>query len=611
VRRFVASVCVLPAGVALAALATAHALAQPATRPMTLRPAFEDAAEDRPRTPTTRRPGRRQDLRSTIPPTSSDPLIDEAPRLGSPPGSGAGTSGFNSINRRQPAMRRNARTPAASGAAATPPLSITPPLNGEPAPTGTGTSGTSTRFTTMPGSTTTSANRPATTGQTSSFSTPTPATAPNTIAATASTAAPGLTRNSLVRIPDGTATGVNAGTVSTRQLATSTAALLRRRTAVEEDPFAPLGGHVGTFTVLPSLETTGGYDTNPARSQNGKGSLFVTTSPELIARSNWSRHEMTATLRGSYTAYDKTPELDRPGFDGKITGRFDVLRDTALIGEGTAVVGTDNPGSPNVQAGLSRFPIYTTLGASGGIQQRFNRIEVTTKGTVERTEYQASQFTDGTSGSNDDRNFNRYGGSVRTSYDLMPGLKPFVEAAGDTREHDIQFDRSGIQRDSVGWTLKGGSTFEFTRKLTGEASIGWINRRYSDASLQELNGFLFDASLIYSMTALTKFKLTATTTAGESTTPGTAGTLTRNAGIEVEHAFRRWLVGTAKFNYGRDDYVGSNRKDDRYSVSGALTYKLNRYAAIKGEVRQEWLTSTTPTADYTATVFLLGAKLQY
>jgi hypothetical protein len=163
----------------------------------------------------------------------------------------------------------------------------------------------------------------------------------------------------------------------------------------------------------------------------------------------------------------------------------------------------------------------------------------------------------------------------------------------------------------VGWSLKGGSTFEFTRKLTGEASIGWINRKYADPSLPELNGLLFDASLIYSMTALTKFKLTASTTAGETISPGIAGTLTRNAGLEVEHAFRRWLIGTAKFNYGRDDYIGSIRKDDRYSISGALTYKLNRYASIKGEVRQEWLTSTTPSADYTATVFLLGAKMQY
>ena len=76
--------------------------------------------------------------------------------------------------------------------------------------------------------------------------------------------------------------------------------------------------------------------------------------------------------------------------------------------------------------------------------------------------------------------------------------------------------------------------------------------------------------------------------------------LTRNAGIEVEHSFRRWLIGAVKFNYGHDDYVGSARKDDRYSIAGALTYKLNRMAQVKGEIRQEWLRSTVPGVDYDA-----------
>jgi hypothetical protein len=424
-------------------------------------------------------------------------------------------------------------------------------------------------------------------------------------------AAAAAPRNPLVRIPDGTPANGVAGTVSTVRLTNGTAALLRRRTAVEEDPFAALGGHAGTFLVLPALEVTGGYDTNPARVPNGRASALVTVAPELLARSDWQRHEVTATLRGSYTAYDKTPEQDRPSVDSKVTGRFDVTRNTALIGEGTLIVGTDNPGSPNVQAGLTRMPIYTTLGGTFGLTQRFNRVEVTAKGTAERTEYEQSQFTDGTTGSNDDRNYNRFGGSLRVGYDVMPGLKPFVEVSADTREHDLAVDRFGVQRDSTGWIAKGGSTFQLARLLTGEVAVGWINRSYKDPTLQDLSGLLFDASLIYSMSALTNVKLLASTVAGETTVPGTSGVFTRNAGIEIEHAFRRWLVGAVKFNYGLDDYVGSPRKDNRFTVSGALAYKLNRMAQIKGEVRQEWLESTVPGVDYTASVFLLGMRLQY
>jgi hypothetical protein len=591
VRRVVASGFLAPAGIGaiVAVLAAANGFAQSATKQTpSLRPAFEDSEE--PRRAVAPRPLIRPDRRPAgALPDFDSPETSELPNYGNPPGFGASKTGYISIinTKRRPArsaVRRGAKIPGSSGTLPAP-LSLTAPGSSlVSASSGTTGSGTSARSTTG-----TKANASATT--------PVPAT-------------PGVPRNSLVRIPDGTATGGTAGTVNTTRLTTSSATLLRRRTAAEEDPYAQLGMRTGAFLVLPAVEVTGGYDTSPARTSAGRGSTLLTVSPELIARSDWQRHEVTATLRGSYTTYGQTPELDRPAFDGKMTGRLDVTRDTSLIGEGTFIVGTDNPGSPNVQAGLTRFPIYTTLGGTFGLTQRFNRVEVTAKGTVERTEYQQSEFTDGTTASNHDRDYKRYAGTLRTSYDLMPGLKPFVEVSADTREHDLQLDRAGVQRDSTGWIAKAGSTFEFSRKLTGEVALGWIQRKYADPSLQELNGFLFDASLIYSMSALTKVKLTAATTAGETTVVGTAGILTRNAGIEVEHAFRRWLVGALKFNYGLDDYVGSSRKDDRYSISGTLTYKLNRMAAIKGEVRQEWLRSSTPGADYMASVFLLGLRLQ-
>ena len=592
VRR-VAGKFLLSLGVILAVLAT-HALSQPATRPeQGLRPAVEDPNDDTPRSAQSRRPARRGEPRAGTLPNFDNPETSELPRFGNPAGSGASRTGFISTNLRRSigTGRRNARrqgAPVPTGIGLAPPLSLTAP----------GTSATATLLRSTAAGT--SARSTGTTGSAES------ATAkPVVVTAPAAAAA----RSPLLRIPDGTAARGVAGTVNSARLTTASTTLLRRRTAAEEDAFAPLGLRTGAFLVLPSLEVTGGYDTNPARVPGGKASSLVTVSPELIARSDWTRHEVTATLRGSYTAYDRTPELDRPAFDGKVTGRLDVTRDTALIGEGTLIVGTDNPGSPNVQAGLTRFPIYTTLGGTFGLTQRFNRVDVTVKGTAERTEYQESKFTDGTTGSNADRDYNRYGGTLRTSYDLMPGLKPFVEVSADTRQHDAQFDRFGLQRDSDGWTVKGGSTFAFSRKLTGEASIGWVNRKYKDASLQELNGFLFDASLIYSMSALTNVKLTAQTVAGETTVPGTSGVLTRNAGIEVEHSFRRWLIGAVKFNYGLDDYVGSARKDDRYSIGGTLTYKLNRWAQAKAEIRQEWLRSTIPGVDYDATVFLLGMKL--
>jgi hypothetical protein len=595
VRRAVPHFLAL-AGAGAAVFAAAIAHAQPAAR-QGLRPAFEDT-DQYPRLEAPRRPARRD----TRPVGANAGNSNAEPRsYASPPGSGASTTGFVSTNlRRRPLARRGGLIPQAAQTQTPAPLSLTPP--GISATTGLPvTSGAA--------SSTTSGAVSASASSTASKTGSQPPAAKQATAPPVPPAAP-PPRNPLLRIPDGTPTGDPTGTINTAHMAQQQATLLRRRVTPEEDAFAQLGLRAGGFLVLPAVEIIGGYDTNPARTLAGRGSSFITVAPELLAKSDWTRHEVTATLRGSYTAYGATPELDRPAFDGKITGRLDVTRDTALIGEGTFIVGTDNPGSPNVQAGLSRFPIYTTLGGSLGFLQRFNRVEVAVKGTAERTEYQDSVFTDGTTQSNADRDFNRYAILMRTSYDLMPGIKPFVEGGYDTRQYDLQFDKFGLQRDSTGWIVKAGSTFAFYRMLTGEIAVGYLQRNYVDPTLQPIQGPTLDAALVYAFSALTNVKLTASTLVSETTVPGTSGVFTRNAGIEVEHAFRRWLIGSVKFNYGLDDYVGSPRKDDRYAISGTLIYKLNRMMQLKAEVREEWLRSTVPSADYVATVMLLGLRLQ-
>jgi hypothetical protein len=224
--------------------------------------------------------------------------------------------------------------------------------------------------------------------------------------------------------------------------------------------------------------------------------------------------------------------------------------------------------------------------------------------------YQNSHFTDGTVASNEDRNFNRYNLQLRGSYELTPGMKPFVEVGGDRRVHDLETDFSGFQRNSVGAYVKSGTTFEFTRILTGDVALGWLERHYQDPNLEKLAGLTFDASLTWVMSALTTVKLTGVTRADESRVPGVSGVFTREVTLQVDHAFRRWLIATGKVLYGNDNYIGSDRDDNRYSVSAAITYKLTRDLWLKSEYRHDWLRSSVPSSNYDADVILFTLRAQ-
>jgi hypothetical protein len=398
----------------------------------------------------------------------------------------------------------------------------------------------------------------------------------------------------------------------------------RKRLKIDDDPFGPVGDYAGGFLIKSALELSGGYDTNPGRTAIPKGSPFYVIAPEFLAVSDWERHALVADLRGSFTGYGNTfpppsdgtvssapTNVDRPDFTGHVDGRLDVTHDTRLLAEVRLRVATDNPGSPNVQAGLAKFPIYTTLGGTFGFDQNFNRLQVSGGATVDRTDYQWSKLTDGTSTSNDDRNFTQYGGVGRVSYDLTPGVKPFVEGEADNRVHDERLDRNGYARDSTGGYVKAGSSFEFSRILFGEISIGYAARDYADVRLERLQGLLVASSLTWNATPLTTAKFYSTTSIDETTLPATSGVLTHVYTVEVDHDFRRWLTTIGKFTWGNLDYQGDNRRDKTYSVEGDVIYKMNRNLWVKGTLRRDWLDSNIPGNSTASTVVMLGVRLQH
>lgn len=428
------------------------------------------------------------------------------------------------------------------------------------------------------------------------------------------------TTNGRVRPPSDTA---NRTPIAPSMAGTVDGQPPRKRLKIDDDPFGPVGDYAGSFLIKSAVELRGGYDTNPGRLPTPVAAPFWVVAPEFLAVSDWERHALVADLRGSFTGYGNSlpaivdggispapTNINRPDFLGHIDGRLDVSEDTDVTSEVRLRVGTDIPGSPNVQAGLASYPVYSTFGSTLGFDQRFNRLQVSAGATVDRTVYQNSTLTDGSISSNGDRAFNQYGGVGRVSYDLMPGLKPFVEVEGDSRFHDQQIDNFGYARNSSGGYAKAGTSFEFSRILTGEISLGYAERNYADPRLDRLAGLLTASSLTWTATPLTTAKFYSTTSIDEVILPGVSGVLTHTYTFEVDHDFRRWLTAVGKFTYGTYDYQGDGRTDKTYSIEGDLIYKLTRNLWINGSLRRDILDSNIPEGSSAATVVMLGVRVQ-
>jgi hypothetical protein len=383
---------------------------------------------------------------------------------------------------------------------------------------------------------------------------------------------------------------------------------------VGPDPYEALGIRVGSFLVLPALELSEGYNNNPQHIPGGSDSNYFVVAPELHVRSLWASSSLTADVLSSYTGYQNDnfqPLLNAPYLNAKVDGTFDVTSATQLLAELRSSITTTNPGSPNLQAGLAKLPIQTGIGATAGINEEFGRVDVTLKGTFDRTIFADSDLTDGETANNDWQDYDQQGGTLRLAYVLDAGVKPFVEFGGDTRTYDSPVDINGENRNSDGFSGKFGAAFAVADWLTGEMAVGYLQRNYQDSSVfRPVSGPTIDGSLLWQVTPLTSAKFSAASEVSESIVQGVSGALSRDVSMEVDHALRTWLIAIAQVGYGNDNYVGLGRDDNRYFVSGGLTYKLNRDLWLKGIVREDWLTSNVSGVAYQATSFLLTLRLQ-
>jgi hypothetical protein len=384
----------------------------------------------------------------------------------------------------------------------------------------------------------------------------------------------------------------------------------RRRKPQQPDPWEPLGLRLGGIEVYPWFEESLGYDSNPNRVPHpGHGSGVVKTEVGVTAKSDWSVHEFEAKIRGAYFVYPDVSSADRPDADASLRLRLDATRDLAVEFTANGSIGTQQPGTVEQPlVGTQRGLIYGS-GASAALIRSIGPATATLKTAVQRFDY-GDLEVGGVAVPQDFRNYDDAAVSLRLGYDVQPGFQPFVEAQVDRRTYAHTDLLAGIDADSDGLVGRAGVSVDITRVIHGEASVGYGERQPDDERLKALRGPLFDASILWTPTALTSVKFTAANSLGDITAASSAGSKTQSVGVEVTHALRRNLSLIGFVTAARTDYEGSGTRETGVTTGVKLDYKVNRSLVLRTSFTHERLQSSVPGSDYTANVFLVGLRLQ-
>lgn len=382
---------------------------------------------------------------------------------------------------------------------------------------------------------------------------------------------------------------------------------LRRTFDPDADPDAPLGIRAGSFILYPSLTLSGGYTSNATGAAGGTAGGLGIVAGELLMRSDWSRHEASLALRGSYEAYTNGADPD-PFAEANVHLGLDLADRWAANLDGSYLYTTESASDPNSPQGVDREPGYSVYGGRASLKGAFGAQVFTLTGFLDRSIYD-NAVAGNVVIDQGDRNNTLYGGRLRLGYEVTPTFGPFVEGDLTRRDYDDPVDDDGIARSSRGWGLRAGFAFDRSPVSGGEIAVGYGQVKLGDPAMGKLSGLTVDGSLTWSPTPLVRATAAVLTSFSPSTNPSSSGSIVYDGSVNVAYLYRDNLTFNAVAGALNERYQGIGRNDWTYRLGVAATWHLRRGVSAVASYTHEWLDSSEPANNYVVDTLRVDLKL--
>lgn len=357
----------------------------------------------------------------------------------------------------------------------------------------------------------------------------------------------------------------------------------------DSSEYAKSGIRSGSFIVLPKLDVDNQYDSNIYKQDkllNPVDSYVAHFKPGVNVRSDWSRHSLNLMFDSDFTQYAKQGDLNNyEDTFTRLDGRLDVVRDSYLDAGFAYNSVHEDRGSPDQIAGRSPT-FYDSKGINTFYTHKLNRVSVKAGLDTIRYDYQDVRTSLNSVLAMSTRNHWEYAPSVRLGYEIQPEYEAYVKVIYKEADYDslVKSSGSGItyNRNSSGYNALGGLAFEMSELVTGDMSVGYLQRSYVDSRLPNISGINGFVKLKWRPTPLTTLNGKLSHDINETTQAGVAGVLATSVSLGVDHELMRNVILSANGSFANNDYQGSvapslvNRNDKVYGGNVSAKYMLNR-----------------------------------
>jgi hypothetical protein len=375
--------------------------------------------------------------------------------------------------------------------------------------------------------------------------------------------------------------------------------------------YAAPGARIGSMILRPSVGVRTEYTDNVTQAkQNRISDARLRILPELRLDSDWSRHSLGLRLGGEVVRYRSNSTEDYVSLNAALTGRVDIRHDLSIDGEVNFSADQEARDSADIATTAVDRPFYYTTLARLGVMKRFNRLSLDLRGTVTHTDYTDAELAGGGSSNNDDRDLSDYTVSLRGTYEFSPRLRAYVEGEYSRRIYDQRRDDAGVARGSYGLGAVAGATYEITRLLRGDISLGYGARDYEDPGLKDIGYVNAAAAIYWNVRPHLTLRGAFTTTVEETTVAGASAALSRElvfgADMDVRHDLR--IGGELRLTDRR--YSGTSIRELDYDIRATAEYFINRTVSVTAEVGHGGTSSNQAGSGYRENRISVGFNLK-
>lgn len=345
--------------------------------------------------------------------------------------------------------------------------------------------------------------------------------------------------------------------------------------------YQAVGVKAGGFTLFPKISLDGAYDDNIFAVQTGAvGDFIFEATPELDIQSNWSRNSLSAYARVTQDAYARYSNEDTTQVGAGVAGKLQFGDSDFTGGVDYGYLTLSRAISDNI--GLSKDPIqYNYVAANGQLATELTRVRLSIRVDDEDYQYQNGTTSSGTLVFAQADNHNSLMVTGKAELAVNPDVAVYLIAQGNGQMYEMfPASLSNFDKNSTGYYINGGANFDITHLVRGEVELGYLSQRYESSAFKPIEGLSGKAQIEWFPTQLTTVTLVASRTVGDAVVPGSAGYLTTDGSVRVDHELLRNLILSADGWTGYDQYNGLNRSDTRTGADFSAEWLLTRHVGL-------------------------------